>query len=202
MRIMEDIELELGTLEERPHLELEDGHIEHHEVDACQELEEDADILDGGRLEELRRIVMGGETSGGGGGHGVVDAVEPIHAAEIERRDAGDGQSQIDGPNPLGHGGQAGVHLGAQRSCGFGSKHLHTAATHHRGQDGDGEEDNSQTANPLGLRAPVERGMGKPFHIVQDGGSRGGETGHGLEEGIGDVGDIASDEEGHHAEED
>ena len=195
-----NVKLKLGTLEQRAWLELEDGHIEHHEVDTCQELEDNGNILHGGRLEELRRIIVRGETTRSGGGHSVVDAVEPTHAGKIEREDATDGQSQIDRPNPLGHGGQAGVHLGAQRSCGFGSKHLHAAATHHRGQDGNGEEHNSQTSNPLGLRAPIQRGMWKPFHIVQNGGSRGGETGHGFEEGVGDIADIATDEERQHAE--
>ena len=195
-----DVKLKLGTLEQRAWLELEDGHIEHHEVDACQELEDNGNILDGGRLEELGRFVMGRETTRSCGSHGIVDAVEPVHAGKIVREDTTKGQGQIDGPNPFGHGGQAGVHLGAQRSCGFGSKHLHAAATHHRGQDGNGEEHNSQTSNPLGLRAPIQRGMWKPFHIVQNGGSRGGETGHGFEESVGDIADIATDEERQHAE--
>ena len=83
-----NVKLKLGTLEQGTWPEFENGYVEHHEVDASQELEQDGNVLDGGRLEELGRIVMCRETTSSSCSHGVVDAVKPVHASKIEREDA------------------------------------------------------------------------------------------------------------------
>ena len=43
--------------------------------------------------------------------------------------------------------------------------------------------------------------MWQTFYIIEDGGTCGGEARHGLKEGVGEIGDIASDEERQGAEE-
>ena len=98
-----NVKLKLGALEQGTWSKLEDSYVEHHKVDTCQELEKDGKVLNGGRLEELSRIVMGRETASSSGSHSVVDAVEPVHAGKIEREDTTKGQGQIDGPDPFGH---------------------------------------------------------------------------------------------------
>ena len=142
---------------------------------------------------------MDGETAGGGGCHGVVGGLEPIHAGSPVRETTADGEDEIDGPDPLGGGSEAGVHLGLDRSGSLGGKHLDATADERR-QDGDGEEDDSQTANPLHERAPEEDAVGQTLYVVEDGGTGSGKARHGLEESVSKVADAAVDEEREHAE--
>ena len=80
----------------------------------------------------VKSVVVDGEAARSGGGHCIVDAVEPSHAAKEVAADAGQREEDIDGPQPFGVGAEFGMQFGAEWSCGFGSKHLH-ASTYHRG---------------------------------------------------------------------
>ena len=151
-------------------------------------------------MEILGAVVVDGEAAGGRGGHGVVGGLEPVHADCPVRQGAACGEQHVDGPDPLGRGGESRVYLCAYGAGGLGGKHLH-ASSHERGDDGDGEEHDSQSAYPLCERAPEQDGVGQTLHVVEYGGAGGGEARHGFEEGVGDVGDAAVEEKGKHAEE-
>ena len=142
-----------------------------------------------------RGVAVGGKAACSGDGHRIVHAVENIHTAQIEHHAATDGQDQIDTPDPFGRGAEARVHLGTYRSRGLGGKHFHGSAYHGR-KNGNGEEHDSQSANPLRHGTPEEQSVRQHFHFIDDGGTRRGESGNRLEESIGEIRDIAADGEG------
>ena len=171
---------------------------EHREIDARKEAEERTDIflcrgVEGGNGSALR-----GEASCGRTGEGVVDGIKPAHTAQFIRKEAGDGQHDIDRPNPFGSRAELGVELGDDRSCGLGCKDA-CGSTDKRGQDGYREEDNTQTTDPLGDGTPEEQATWKPFRIVDDGSSRRRKTRYGLKEGVRHRMEIAAYQERHHA---
>ena len=92
------------------------------------------------------------------------------------------------------------MQLGLDRACGFGGKHLGLSA-YERWQQGDGEEHDTQSAYPLCERSPEQQSVRKALHVVEYGGSSGGESRHRLEVGIGEVVDVAAHHEGQRAEE-
>ena len=91
------------------------------------------------------------------------------------------------------------MQLRLYRACGLGGKHLHASA-HYRRQHCNSEEHDAQAAYPLGHSAPEEYAVGQMLHIVEDGRTRGGESRHCLEIGIGDIGYKAAYQEGEHTE--
>ena len=143
---------------------------------------------------------MSGEPARGRGRHGIVGSIEPLHARSPERQSAGQRQQDIDAPNPLGRRRQPGVHLGAHGASSLGSEHLDTSA-HERGKHGNGEEDDTQSANPLHERPPEQDAMRQCLHIVDDRGTRGGESRHRFEISIGETIHTPVDEEREHAKE-
>ena len=118
---------------------------------------------------------MGRESACGNGGHGIVDAVKPVHAQELETCEAGYAEGEEDGPDGFCRGGQLGVQLRLYRSCSLCCKDFYRTS-HERGQYGYGEEHYSQTAYPLGEGTPEEYAMGQALHIVEYGGACGGES--------------------------
>ncbi len=190
-----DVELELGVVEELPEASLEQGGIEEGEAGSGEEHEEDGDVVDVGAVEEPCVIIVRSEPSRCGGGHGVVHAVEEAHTRLVVAEGAGKGQDEVYAPDPFGGGAQAGVHLRPHGACGLRSEHFHATA-HERGDDGNGEEGDSKTANPLRHGAPEEQGVRQALHVVENGAACGSESRHGLEEGIGEVGDVAADDVG------
>ena len=165
-------------------------HEEHREIDAREILEDDGDVFYRRRVEVGDAVVVDGEAAGGGGGHGVVDGTEAVHACQRIADAAADGEHDVYPPDAHGGRAEPRMHLGADGASGFGREHLHRVA-HHRGKDGDGEEDDSQTSDPLRERPPEEHGLmvlELCLDVVEHRGSRGGEPGHGLEERVG--GDI------------
>ena len=161
-------------------------------------------------MESGDAAVGSGETSCGSARHGVVYSIKPAHATCHITEDAGYGEEEIYSPYPFGASAQSGMELAADGACSLGREHLDITA-HHRRQDGNGEEDYSQSANPLGERAPEQQSAGQGLNIVDDGGTRSGETRHRLEESVGEgetehrgVGYVGEgevgDDEGYHAE--
>lgn len=73
----------------------------------------------------------------------------------------------------------------------LGRKELNLVDTKH-GEDGYGEENDTQTTKPLGEAAPKKQGMGLTLYVVEDGGSRSGKARHRLKEGIGKTGNVTS----------
>ena len=150
-------------------------------------------------MEILRALVVNGKSACGCGRHGVVQCLKPIHACCKVSQSAGQGENHVDTPNPLGRGRESGVHLGLDGACGLCSKDFHTSS-HQRGEDGDGEEHDSQSTYPLGHGSPEQYGVGQHLYVVDDGGASGGESRCGLKEGIGDAGDTAMGKEREHTE--
>ena len=143
---------------------------------------------------------MCGEASRGGGGHRVVQAVEQSHTCQIIAHATTDGQEEVDAPNPLGLGAQTWVHSGADRAGGLSREHFHIAVSE-RWKNGNGEEDDTQAPNPLCHRAPEEQAMRQHLYIIKDATACSSETRNGLKVGIGEVGDIPTDEERKRAKE-
>ena len=196
----EHIELELRVLEQVLDLELDNCRIKQGEVHSREEAEEGADVFQRRRMEERCTAVVGGETTRSRSGHRIVETVEEIHSCHVIGGDAGDGEHQIDTPYPFCRGRESGMQLGLDRTRSLGGKHLGLSANERR-QQGDGEEHDTQTAYPLGERSPEEQSVREAFHIIQDGGTRGGESRHRLEVGIRKVADVAAYHEGQGAEE-
>ena len=142
---------------------------------------------------------MGCKTASGGGCHRVVDTVEKSHASCPERHCTGNGEHEIYAPYPLGTRGEPWVQLRLYRSCSLGCKHLH-ASSDYRRQHGNGEEHYSQSSYPLSHSAPEKYAMRQMLNIVENGSSGSGESRHSLEIGIGDIGDISSNEIRQHPE--
>ena len=138
--------------------------------------------------------IVCGETTRSGGGHRIVHTVEESHASHIVANSTADGKQEIDAPNPLRCGAQPRVHLRTNRTGGLSREHFHITSNK-GGDDGDGEEHDSQAANPLRHRTPKEQAMRQNLYIVEDATARRGETGDGFEVGIGEVVDVTADEE-------
>ena len=75
-------------------------------------------------MEELGTAVMGGETTRSRSGHRIVETVEEIHSCHIVGYDAGDGEHQIDTPDPFCRSGESGMQLGLDWTRSLGGKHL------------------------------------------------------------------------------
>ena len=115
---------------------------------ARKELEEYAYIIDRNRIKMQSTVVVGREASRCRCCHGVVKAVEPIHASQPIRHATSYRQGKIYRPQPLCTSSKSRMHFRLYRSCSLGAEHLHTA-THHRRQNGYSEEHDTKTANPL-----------------------------------------------------
>ena len=88
------------------------------------------------------------------------------------------------------------MELGLYRSGCLRREHLY-ASSDKGGKDGNGEEHDAETAYPLYQRAPEQNAVRQDADIVNDGGAGGGKSGHCLEEGVRERGQIASNDEGH-----
>ena len=191
----EGIELKLGTFPKVAQLQLGHGEIEQREVDTRDETKECGRVLQGGGVFE-DTLVVDHKTSRSGRGHGIIDAVEPIHAKQHVAGTTTGRDKHVDDPKPLGAHRQARVQLvlhGARSLC---RKHP-GASTHHRRQDGDREEHDTQSTQPLGERAPEKDAVRQRLHVIDDGRASGSEARHAFEEGVGETGYVASEKERH-----
>ena len=120
----EHIELEFRVLEQILDLKLDDCCIEQGEVHSREEAEECTDVFQCRRMEERGTAIVGGETTRSRSGHRIVETVEEIHSCHIVGYDAGDGEHQIDTPDPFCRSGESGMQLGLDRPRSLGGKHL------------------------------------------------------------------------------
>ena len=123
-RNQEYIKLELRVLEQILDLELDDCCIKQGEVHSREEAEEGADVFQRRRMEERGTAIMSRETTRSSSGHRIVETVEEIHSCYIIGYNAGDGEHQIDTPDPFCRGREAGMQLGLDRTRSLGCKHL------------------------------------------------------------------------------
>ncbi len=181
----EDIEVDFGFFlgfPPRPFF-LEEPGIEH-EADTAEDHEE-------GEPEFYSQVVIGGDTfisgaeaAGGYGGEGMAEGFVGVHAHGDQAEGAEDGECGIDLPEA--HGEVLDARLDAAGS-GFGGGLVLEegfAADAERGEQCDEEDEDAESAEPLGEGAPEEDGAGVMGEVGYDGGAGGGESGHGLEEGL------------------
>ena len=194
------VEPELSVAPQRLDLLLDHSTIEQREVDTRDEAEKCCRVLHPRRMEMLDTVVVDRVATRGCRRHGVVDALEPVHAKEHEAGHAAKGNEQIDEPNPFGTRRKSRTELALDRSGGLSSKHFRAAADHLR-QYGNGEEHDSQTTYPEGQRPPEQDAVGQALHIVDDRGARCGESGHCLKVGISKTMEVATHQERYRAKE-
>ena len=151
---------------------------------AGQEHEHGDDRFDIGGIPVADAGVAGGESARGHGREGVTQGIEPVHGTEGQQYGFGQCQTEIDEPHEFGRLSQARAQLFIDRTGDFCGEKLETAEFDHR-HDGQRQQDNAHAAQPLDDAAPEQDGVGQGLHILQDGGSGSGESGHGFEEGVG-----------------
>ena len=98
-------------------------------------------------------VVAGRETARGNGTQRVTDGVKKGHALEGQQGYLGDGQDDIRQPHVFGCVGDSRTEFLVADTRHFGAIELHAAESEHR-QDGDGEDDDSHTSEPLHQRPP------------------------------------------------
>ena len=167
------------------------------EVDTGEEHEDGADVFYVRGMEEADAGCVGAESACGQGGHGMANGVEEVHGSHPEEEGADDRQQDVDGESP------------ARRSSYFWPKpvqfqpghlgRIYVAVLHFvDGNKGYGEYDDSQSAYPVHHTAPEAQAVGKSVYVGYNGGAGGGESAHGLEEGVGRR-HAQMQDEGHHA---
>ena len=142
-------------------------------------------------MEGSNTVLFGRESSRGSSAHGMAYAVEQRKTAQHQQECFGDGQYDVDGPNPLGGHVNARGNLVELRAGSFGSKELDAPYTED-GQYGNGKDDNPHPANPLRHTSPEKQSMRERLNVIQNAGSGGGEARHSLEKSVGEIGNVTA----------
>ena len=169
------------------------------EVYRKQQHEDGDDDLDGGTAVGRNGEIAGGEAAGTGSSEGVDDAVVPGHAGNAQDNDLDGGEGAVDPVEDLGGLTALGYQLADHRA---GALRLHQVegAGAQTGQQSDGEDEYTHTAQPVDEGAPEQDAPGQGLYRRQNGGTGGGEAGDCLKETV-DVGvEVAAEEEGERAE--
>ena len=173
--------------------------VQQREVDAADEHGGGQEVLLQGR-EARHAVGIDGETASGDIGEGEVDRLPHRHARQDKEHDEEGGEGKIDREGLPHHG----THGGGGLACvvgtaGFGGIQA-VFVQPQRGHHGEDQQDDAETAQPLGDAAPEQYGGGQRLDIGEDGGTCGGESRHGLEEGVGQGTAAAGGEEGERSE--
>ena len=91
------------------------------------------------------------------------------------------------------------MYLVVHRSSGLSRKEFHLTNSECR-QDGHGEEDDSDTANPLRHAPPEEDAVRLSVAVINDSGTCGGESRYGFKKCARHVGDRSAEEERQHSD--
>ena len=169
------------------------------EVQAGDEHEGRGDVFYERGVPEGDAGLFGGIASGAHDAERVAYAVEPSHPACPQQGYAGDGKDDVDRPDQFGGHADFRVQLVVRHAGGFRAEQLQVASPED-GQQGDGEADDTQAPDPLRQRPPEEHPLGHGVQMVYHGEPRGGEAGHGLEEGSRHGRNLSAGEERHHAQ--
>ncbi len=166
-------------------------------VEAGEQHEGDADVFNVCRMEEADALGVGAETSGGNGGHGVAYGIVQVHGTRPEQQGAKGGEEEIDGEGAASGGANLGFQFVQFQSGHF--RGIDIAVLHFvDGNQSHGEHNDSQTANPVHHAAPETQSVRESVNVGEDGGACGGESAHGLKEGVGQR-HAQMQDEGHHA---
>ena len=171
--------------------------VEEGVVEAGEQHEGHTDIFHIGRMEEADTLCMSAETSGGYSGHGVAYGIVQVHGPSPEQQGADGGEEEVDGEGAACGGANLGLQFVQFQSghfCGIYVAVLHFVD----GNQGHGEHNDSQTANPVHHAAPEAQSVRESVNVGEDGGAGGGESAHGLKEGVGQR-HAQMQDEGHHA---
>ena len=158
---------------------------EQQERDRTEDHEQDRSALDRGTVEESKAAVVGAETTGGDGGHGVGDSIEGLHAKDEIRGRRDGGEYDVDLNNLEGQ------FPGARQQLlglleGLGAEQLHTADLQDR-QQAHRRHHDPDPAKPLQQRPPQQEARRKQVQPGHDSRSRGGNAGGGLEHRLGEA---------------
>ena len=130
----------------------------------------------------------------------MVDGLKEIHASYTKKGHLDKSQQEVNDPEPLGRlRNPRGQLVGRYAGC-FGHKELH-ATDAQKGQDGNGQHDDAHTTDPVCEAAPVKQAFRNGLNIRNDGGSGGGKSAHGFENGIHRVRNHTADEKRQRTEE-
>ena len=113
----------------------------------------------------------------------MADGVEPAHPGQHVAYEGHGGQPDKDGGEDIdGLVGPAAVILAGE----LGQLHVGEPQADGRGIGNNQQQEhhNAQTADKMRGRTPENQAAGQGLHVFQDGGARGGETGHALEPGV------------------
>ena len=157
------------------------------EVDAPQEHEDGHHHIDVNALVIADGGVLGGKAAGGQGAEGVAEGVQEIHTPQQQEDGFGHREGHINLPEDHGGVFEAGFELIHRRPRHLGLVELH-AAHPQEGEDGQAQDDDAQTAQPVGQAAPEEDARGHDFHVLDNRGPGGGEARGGLEDAVHQVG--------------
>ena len=181
-KIEAKIETQLLVAEHVFHTALDEEQIGQREIHAGEQHEHRGDPLKQRRLIVRNGGGVRGETTGGNGGESVIDSIAERRSTEEIGGGTTNRQKEIDRKEPAGSGGDAGMEFPRAKSGAFRGEEFQVAAADVR-KHGDGEEDDSHAANPVGETAPKEQALGERVNLGQTRGAGGGETGHGLKNG-------------------
>ena len=150
----------------------------------------------------LRRTVVDAHASRGHRCHGVVGCLKPVHAKQHVAQEAPNAYHEIYQPDETDARGQLWLKLRLERPCGLGSKHPYAAAASSHGRyERYHREHYAQASYPLGKRSPKEYAMGQGLNIVDDSGTRRGESRHRLKIGIRETANVAAKHKGQRGKE-
>ena len=141
------------------------GEVQEAEVDSRDEHEYGDDVLDVGGVPVGEAGGLGGESSRGHGGEGVADGVEEAHASEREQEDEAGGEGDVEHPHVARHGAEGGGYFVVGGAGDFGDVEVF-ALDAESGEDGDEEDDDSESAQPVGQGPPEQGGVGERLDLV------------------------------------
>jgi hypothetical protein len=166
------------------------------EVHCGDHHEDDQHELDHGVVKGADAGIAGRKPPQPQGGEGMADGIEPRQAGLIEQHDAQHGDAEVHQPQGLRRVGDARGELGILHRAGrLGLVELH-AANPQQGQHGHREHDDPHAAQPVELMPPQVDGGRRMVQIGHDRRARGGEAGHGFEEGVGEAHGVVDQEQG------
>ena len=177
------IRLELGVPEQPPNFSGEQA-IEENEVHPGQDHENGYHDVDIRRIVVTDAGVFRRESPRSEGAERMGQRVEETHPAEHQQGGLGRRKPQIDEPEDLRGLRDLGFELVEGRTGRFGL-HERDSADPEEGENGDCEDHDPHSAQPVGQRSPEQHREWKVLDIGEDGSSGGRESGHSLEERVG-----------------
>ena len=114
----------------------------------------------------------------------MADAVEKRHRAEAEQSGKETCEKCVTAPEAFCRLADSRTDFVVSDTCHLGIKHLHTAGGVQHRDYGEGEKNDSHTAEPLDKAAIEKHCFCQSRQVVKCGATGGGEAGHGFKKGI------------------